>query len=83
MQEAAPFMAGSADQSAAHMMVDLSAARHVWLTKTSLLLLLKCGQMLLAQLTIEAGTVKHIKVSLPCLQLWLGVSLSSFRAQKY
>ena len=63
LQEAAAAMAGSADKSAAELMLDLSAARHVGLSKTSLLLLLKSGQMVAAHLTIEAGMVKHIKVT--------------------
>lgn len=63
MQEAAAAMAANADHTAAELMLDLSAARHVWLTKTSLLLLLKSGQMLLAHLLLEAGMVKRIKVS--------------------
>lgn len=67
VQEAAPAMAtaGGVDGSGAHLMLDLSAARHAWLTKDALLLLLKSGQMLLAHLTIEAGMVKRIKVSCP------------------
>ena len=70
MQEAAPAMAMAAgvDSSAAELMLDLSAARHTWLAKNAVLLLLKSGQMLIAHLTIEAGMVNHIKVS-PCLQL--------------
>lgn len=58
-------MAANADHSAAELMLDLSAARQVWLSKTSLLLLLKSGQLVLAHLTLEAGTVKQIKVSSP------------------
>lgn len=67
VQEAAPAMATAAgvDGSAADLMLDLSAARHAWLAKDALLLLLKSGQMVLAHLTIEAGMVKCIKVSLP------------------
>lgn len=67
VQEAAPAMATAAgvDGSAAELMLDLSAARHAWLAKDAVLLLLKSGQMVLAHLTIEAGMVKRIKVSLP------------------
>lgn len=56
-------MARTADQSAAELGLDLSAAQHVWLTHTSLALLLKSGQMVLAHLTVEAGFVKQMKVS--------------------
>ncbi|KAL3135407.1 hypothetical protein ABBQ32_007589 [Trebouxia sp. C0010 RCD-2024] len=64
-EEAAPAMATAAgvDGSAADLMLDLSAARHAWLAKDALLLLLKSGQMVLAHLTIEAGMVKCIKVT--------------------
>ncbi len=56
-------MAASADHSAADLMLDLSVAQHVWVSKSSVLLLLKSGQLVLAHLTIEAGMVKQIKVS--------------------
>lgn len=56
--------AAGVDISAADLNLDLSAARHTWLAKNAVLLLLKSGQMLIAHLTIEAGMVKHIKVSL-------------------
>ncbi|KAL3131321.1 hypothetical protein ABBQ38_000610 [Trebouxia sp. C0009 RCD-2024] len=64
IQEAAPAMATAAgvDGSAAELMLDLSAARHAWLAKDAVLLLLKSGQMVLAHLTIEAGMVKRIKI---------------------
>ena len=55
--------AAGVDASAADLMLDLSAARHTWLAKNAVLLLLKSGQMVMAHLTIEAGMVKHIKVS--------------------
>ena len=60
-------MAVGADHSAAGMMADLSAARHVWLSKSSVALLLKGGRLLLAHLTVQAGMVKQIKVSCSCL----------------
>lgn len=70
MQEAAPAMAVAAgvDISAADLMLDLSAARHTWLAKNAVLLLLKSGQMLIAHLTIEAGMIRQMKVS-PLLHL--------------
>lgn len=67
VQEAAPAMAVGADHSAAGMMVDLSAARHVWLSRSSVALLLKGGRLLLAHLTVQPGMVKQIKVSCCCL----------------
>ena len=67
VQEAAPAMstAGGVNGSAAELMLDLSAARHAWLAKDALLLLLKTGHMVLAHLTMQAGMVKRIKVSNP------------------
>ena len=67
VQEAAPAMAVGADHSAAGMMADLSAARHVWLSRNLVALLLKGGRLLLAHLTVQAGMVKQIKVSCYCL----------------
>lgn len=55
--------AAGVDSSGADLMLDLSAARHTWLARNAVLLLLKSGQMVMAHLTIEAGMVKHIKVS--------------------
>lgn len=63
VQESAPAMAATSDHSAAQLMLDLSAARHVWLSKSSVVLLLKSGRLLLAHLTIEAGVVKQMRVS--------------------
>ena len=63
VQESAPAMAATSDQGAAQLMLDLSAARHVWLSKSSVALLLKSGRLVLAHLTIEAGMVKHMRVS--------------------
>ena len=63
VQEFAPAMAATSDHSAAQLMLDLSAARHVWLSKSSVALLLKSGRLLLAHLTIEAGMVKQMRVS--------------------
>ena len=62
MQEAAPAAAASADRAAADLNLDLSAARHVWLSKTTLALLLKSGQLVLTHLIMEAGNVKQMKV---------------------
>ena len=62
MQEAAPAAAASADRAAAELNLDLSAARHVWLSKTTLALLLKSGQLVLTHLIMEAGNVKQMKV---------------------
>ena len=56
--------AAGSDASAAELMLDLSAARHTWLAKNAVLLLLKSGQMMVAHLSIEAGMVKRIKVRL-------------------
>ncbi|KAL0047613.1 hypothetical protein WJX82_007762 [Trebouxia sp. C0006] len=66
--ESAPAMAATSDHSAAQLMLDLSAARHVWLSKSSVALLLKSGRLLLAHLTIEAGMVKQMRVE-PSLNL--------------
>lgn len=55
--------AAGVDSSAAELMLDLSAARHSWLARNAVLLLLKSGQMVIAHLTIQAGMVTHIKVS--------------------
>lgn len=55
--------AAGVDSSAAELMLDLSAARHTWLARNAVLLLLKSGQMVIAHLTIQAGMVTHIKVS--------------------
>ena len=63
VQESAPAMAATSDHSAAQLMLDVSAARHVWLSKSSVVLLLKSGRMLLAHLTIKAGVVKQMRVS--------------------
>lgn len=61
-------MAATSDHSAAQLMLDLSAARHVCLSKSSVALLLKSGQLALAHLTLEAGMVKQMRVShLPVL----------------
>lgn len=63
VQESAPAMAATSDHTAAGLMLDLSAARHVWLSKSSVALLLKSGRLVLAHLTIEAGMVKQMRVS--------------------
>jgi hypothetical protein len=63
VQESAPVMAATSDHSAADLMLDLSAARHVWLSKSSVALLLKSGRLVLAHLAIEAGMVKQMRVS--------------------
>jgi len=55
VQESAPVMAATSDHSAADLMLDLSAARHVWLSKS--------GRLVLAHLAIEAGMVKQMRVS--------------------
>ena len=61
-------MAATSDHSAAQLMLDLSAARHVCLSKSSVALLLKSGQLALAHLTVEAGMVKQMRVSHPPLR---------------
>lgn len=56
-------MARTADQSAIEFELDLSAAQHVWVSQSTLALLLKSGQMVLVHLTVEAGFVRQMKVS--------------------
>ena len=80
MQDAAPAMARNADHAAVDLGLDLSAAQHVWISQTTLALLLRSGQMVLVHLTVEAGFVRQMKVShcvLCCLVLlvqyhWIG-----------
>ena len=63
MQDAAPAMARNADHAAVDLDLDLSAAQHVWISQTTLALLLRSGQMVLVHLTVEAGFVRQMKVS--------------------
>jgi len=57
-------MAATSDHCTAHAgQVDLSAARHVCLSKSSVALLLRSGWLVLVHLTIVAGMVKQMRVS--------------------
>lgn len=56
-------MARTAEQSAVDLGLNLSAAQHVWVSQTTLALLLRSGQMVLVHLTVEAGFVRQMKAS--------------------